>query len=251
MKEYIRKTLIDAAYRLRIPPARTIVSHFISEHERSIQRLLNLYRTDLVLDVGANTGQFAKSILKCGYRGAIESFEPLAREYQSIQSVLHWYPNWHAHNFALGDVDGEAQIHVAGNSLSSSLLAMAERHEAVAPASAYSDTQTVRVARLDSLFQPYASAFSNIVLKIDAQGFERQILDGAAAALPRITGIVLEVSFAELYVGELLFPEMYARLEQAGFRLCYLAPGLQDPRNGQLLQADAAFFRIGRASPPP
>ena len=92
MKEYIRKTLIDAAYRLRIPPARTIVSHFTSEHERSIQRLLNLYRTDLVLDVGANTGQFAKSILKCGYRGAIESFEPLAREYQSIQSVLHWEP---------------------------------------------------------------------------------------------------------------------------------------------------------------
>ncbi len=112
--------------------------------ERRIEIMRDL-GVGLVLDVGANTGQFASRIRASGYRGAIMSFEPLAEAYASLKARADADPNWTAFNFALGDRDDEVSFNVASNSYSSSLLTMGEPHHDAARDVRMIGTETVRI----------------------------------------------------------------------------------------------------------
>jgi len=86
-------------------------------------RALNRFGVDLVFDVGANTGQFATELRSVGYRGRIVSFEPLPDAHQVLSAAAARDSNWTVHSRgALGDVDGEIEMNIAGNSASSSVL---------------------------------------------------------------------------------------------------------------------------------
>ena len=82
---------------------------------------------DLVLDVGANTGQFAAEIREYGYGGRIFSFEPLTQAHNMLLRASADDPLWEIYSrCAVGDHDGEVEINIAGNSESSSILPMLE-----------------------------------------------------------------------------------------------------------------------------
>jgi hypothetical protein len=80
-------------------------------------------------------------------------------------------------------------------------------------------------------------------LKIDTQGFEKQVIDGAANSLKHITGIQLEMSLLELYSGEMLFSEMINYIQDRGFSLYSLENGYVETSTSRLLQVDGIFFR--------
>jgi hypothetical protein len=144
---------------------------------------------------------------------------------------------------ALGAEAGEVQIHVAGNSTSSSILDMLERHERSAPESAYVGSEQVTVHRLDDVRHPFLEQARTPFLKIDTQGYEAQVLQGAAASLPRICGIQIELSLVPLYAGQTLYREMIDHLVSSGFDLWGIKPGFMDMKSGRLLQFDGLFFR--------
>jgi hypothetical protein len=124
---------------------------------------------------------------------------------------------------------------------------MLEAHLASAPESEYVASETVALRRLDTIAAPYLTAAHNaIYLKIDVQGLEARVLEGAADILPRITGIQLELSLMPLYEGELLYREMLERLDRLGYYLFAVVPGFSDMTSGQLLQMDGIFFRKER-----
>ncbi len=81
------------------------------------------------------------------------------------------------------------------------------------------------------------------MLKIDTQGYEWQVLDGAVATLPRITAVLIEMSLVPLYEGQHLWLEIIARLEAMGFKTWSLQPGFVDPSTGRTLQVDGMFCR--------
>lgn len=81
-------------------------------------------------------------------------------------------------------------------------------------------------------------------MKIDTQGFEWQVLDGARTTLPKFQRVLLELSLVPLYEGQHLWQEMIGRLEQEGFTLWALQPGFIDPINGRTMQVDGIFYRI-------
>jgi len=209
----------------------------------TLQRLLQRFDVEVVLDVGANAGQFARQLRARGYRGRIVSFEPLAGPYAKLKFNTALIPNWQAVQLALGDVDETRIIHVAGNSQSSSFLEMLPQHLAAAPKSAYVGTETVTVRRLDRVIDQYCGPGERLFLKIDTQGFEAAVLRGARETLTRCSGVQLEMSIAPLYQGELLLPELIAEMAKQGFVLMDLKPGFFDPRSGELLQLDGLFFR--------
>ena len=116
------------------------------------KRLLDAFGIDVMLDVGANTGQFALSLREpMGYSGTIVSFEPLPDAFESLKRLADKDPAWDARNVAIGDADGELKLHVSRNRVSSSFLAIREASTSVEPDSAYEAECVVRVRSLDSI----------------------------------------------------------------------------------------------------
>jgi FkbM family methyltransferase len=199
---------------------------------------------DLVLDVGANRGQYAQRLRRGGYAGAIDSFEPLPAAYRDLSDVAERDPAWRVHEAALGAEDGRTILRIAGNDgASSSTLPMLHRHRAAAPESSYVGTVEVREVRLGSIWSEVAAGARAPLLKLDVQGAEGAVLDGAAECLPEISAVHAELSLAPLYEGAPTGRELLDRLTGEGFRLVDLAPGFRDRRTGELLQADGLFLR--------
>jgi len=205
---------------------------------------LGKFDVDLVLDVGANKGQFASEIRDCGYMGKIVSFEPLSQAHSELLQSSASDPLWEAYpRCALGDHDGEVEINIAGNSQSSSILPMLEAHRSAAPESEYSGKEISPIKMLDTVAGPYLKDVKAPFLKIDTQGFEWQVLDGARDTLPHIKGILVELSLVHLYEGQHLWREIIGRLEAEGFTLWVLKQGFIDEISGRALQVDGIFYR--------
>ena len=210
-----------------------------------MQRLLDYHKIDLVLDVGANVGQYAKSLRELGYSGRIISFEPLSSAYSQLKAASKKDPLWQiATQTAIGNQEGEIIINIAGNSQSSSALPMLDAHLESAPQSAYSGSETVKLSRLDTIAKDYITTQNeSIFLKIDVQGLEKQVIEGATAILPLVKGIKLELSLVPLYEGQVLFKEMIDIIEKLGYELYGIEPGFTAEKTGKMLQMDGIFFK--------
>jgi FkbM family methyltransferase len=205
-------------------------------------RLLASERIDLVFDVGANVGQYGMRLRGNGYRGRIVSFEPYAQAFAQLERTASRDSLWEAHRLALGEEDGEAELNVAGNSFSSSLLPMADRHLKSAPGSAYVAKERVPTARLESLWGRIADG-ARVWLKVDVQGFEIHVLRGAGEHLGSARAVETELSLIPLYEGAVPWTAMVDWLSGRGFSLAGAEPGFEDPRTGQMLQFDGIFLR--------
>jgi FkbM family methyltransferase len=205
---------------------------------------LKFLNVDLVIDVGANKGQFAQGILSGGFSGSIVSFEPLSEAHLYLSSLAKNVPSWHVHDrCAVGAVRNTVEINISGNSVSSSILPMLNAHQSAAPQSAYVGKELVNVVPLDEVIFDYDNDARSIFLKVDTQGFEWQVLDGAEETLKKAKGVLLELSLVPLYDGQRLWKDMFYRLENLGFSIWALQPGFTDPASGRTLQMDAIFVR--------
>ena len=201
---------------------------------------------DVVLDVGANAGFYAERLRRAGYCGRMVSLEPLSEAFGELQRRCAGDPRWTARRLALGDADGEAEIHVAANSWSSSLLDMGERHLRSAPESAYVTAEPVPVARLDSVWSDLVRDGERVFLKLDVQGFELHVIQGAPDSLGRVEGLQTELSLVSLYEGDAGWRDVLDLLHGHGFELAGLDAGFEDPETGRMLQFDATLVRGGR-----
>lgn len=216
-----------------------------SRSEFQLIQSLKRFEIDLVLDIGANEGQFASEIRSVGYKGQIVSFEPLSDAHQKLTQAAIRNNNWAVHpRCAIGDYDGEVEINVSGNSVSSSVLPMTEAHSSAAQNSAYVGSEKASIVRLDSVAADYISPSNSFFIKIDTQGFEWQVLDGATETLKNAQGVLCEMSLVSLYEGQRLWMDMLKRLESEGFTLWAIQRGFTDPRDGRSLQINAVFFRL-------
>ena len=206
------------------------------------QRLLTEHGVDLVLDVGAARGGYAQELREFGYRGRIVSFEPIAAAYTDLKAASAGDPDWACVHSALGGTAGKQTINIASNSDSSSLLPMSDEHRSAAPQVDYVGTEEISVARLDDVAPEHLAPASRPFLKIDTQGFEREVLAGGAETLPKCVGLQLELSFVPLYSGGMLVDEAISFAYDHGFRMVAFAQGFTDP-SGAMLQADGVFFR--------
>lgn len=203
--------------------------------------LMNNYGVDLVLDVGANIGQYARNLLRNGYRGRMVSFEPLPDAFGTLEASTWSFPNWQVENFALGAEDTTATFNVAGNSMSSSLQGMLDEHVEAAPESAYVASIDVQVRRLDSVFDRYFRDGDRCYMKLDVQGHEHHTLAGSAGCLDQIVAIQMELSMHPLYDGQQLWKESIESMSEMGYELLTLCPGFKDRVTGVMLQADGIF----------
>jgi len=206
---------------------------------------INMVQGDLVFDIGANTGQFASELRKAGFSGEIISFEPLSEAINVLRKMSIKDFKWKVHDqCAIGDFDGEVQINISGNSVSSSILPMLNNHSLAAPQSSYVGNESVKIFKLDSIVNKYIKASSNIFIKIDTQGFEWQVLNGAENTLKMARGVLCELSLVQLYEGQHLWRQIIDRLEEEGFTLWAFQQGFTNASTGRSSQIDAIFLRL-------
>ena len=200
---------------------------------------------DQVIDVGANEGQYARGLRACGYEGRLVSFEPVRTAYDVAAKYAAADPLWNIENIALGSASGSLTINIAANDAqSSSLLPMLARHEVAAPHATYIDTQTVQIRRLDDVLPAAYLGSTRAFLKIDTQGFEREVLAGAPDLLAGpVVGLQIELTLVPLYEGGPLYLDIINLLLNEGFRLAQVIPGFSDPKTGEMLQFDGVFIR--------
>lgn len=195
---------------------------------------------NLVLDVGANEGQYVQLLRNAGYRRSIVSYEPIPEVFSQLVANRKGDSEWRGENCALAEVAGRTQFHVAANSVSSSLLEVTDVSTDAEGATSTTRCIDVEVRTLNMELNSSLKN-RNIHLKLDTQGAELEVLRGASEVLPLIQSVECELSLRELYANQALFYEVSEFFYGAGFHAVWFEPGFQT--NGQLLQMDALFVR--------
>jgi FkbM family methyltransferase len=198
---------------------------------------------DTVLDIGANTGQFAVLMRQSGFSGRIHSVEPLQSAYTQLQAAAGRDSRWTVQRAAVGAEAGALTMNVSGNSVSSSVLPMLDRHADAAPSAKYVAQEEVPATTVDDIVRAQDLDPERTLLKIDVQGYEKAVLDGAAKTLPAFRAVRTEMSLVPLYEGQVLMPEVVAELGALGLDLWFIEPGFAEPDTRRLLQLDGMFFR--------
>jgi FkbM family methyltransferase len=196
-----------------------------------------------VLDIGANVGQFGEALRRAGVRGRIVSVEPLNEAFEQLSARAGRDPNWTVERAAVSASAGTVTINVSDNSVSSSVLPMLEEHVRAAPSSRYVRAEEVAATTVDELVQRHGLTPTSTLLKIDVQGHELSVLEGAAKTLSQFGAVKTELSLVPLYEGQALLPEIIALLDGHGLDLWVIESGLTDPRTRRQLQVDGTFFR--------
>lgn len=155
-----------------------------------------------VIDIGANTGQFAESLYDFGFQGFVISFEPVEQAFNTLIERAKNHPKWIvAERCAIGETDGEIDIHISDDTVFSSILPIKDTYVAHNTKSKIIKKEKTKIYRLDSIIANYVdiNPSHRILLKIDTQGYEKQALAGAKNILEMAIGLKIEIPLYAMY----------------------------------------------------
>lgn len=206
--------------------------------------ILARHGVDLLFDVGANRGQTGQSLRQWNFDGQIVSFEPVPSAYEALRQAASGDPLWTvAPRMALGESEGEISITESEASDMSSAMAPTPELLQALPKTRAVGQVVAPIRRFDRLFPDYLGTAQRPFLKVDAQGYDLAVLQGAEGVLDRISGVKIEMSLFPLYAGEPRYTDIIDFLEQRGFEPHLMeGQGYSRPRARQL-QVDAVFMR--------
>ena len=194
-----------------------------------------------LVDVGANTGQFARHFRELRPDCLVYSFEPLRECFEELEATMRG-PGFTAFNVALGESEGETTIMRSGFSPSSSLLAMETAHKDLYPFSAAITPETVALRRLDSYLDDIAIR-DGLLVKIDVQGAEAQVLKGGRRLLSRADAVIAEVGYLPLYRGQATIQQIAELLDGCGLAFMGIVDQIVRSPDALPVYGDALFVR--------
>jgi FkbM family methyltransferase len=209
--------------------------------------LLNHLAVDLVLDVGANVGQYASIHLRdwTGYTGRIASFEPVESCFAKFAGAALADTAWTAMPYGLSDVAGPRTINVpVGQEDLSSLHGYTTVGEKMTETTT-TTAQEIDLRRLDDEIDALAKPADRLALKVDVQGHEAAVLRGAAETLKRVVLVEIEMPLVAMYDGQETFADLLAILADAGFSPVGMSSNYVDPETGRAMDADVFLVRLG------
>jgi FkbM family methyltransferase len=212
---------------------------------------LNRNGVSLIFDVGANSGQTGVYMRRHGYQGRMVSFEPIAELYTLLCRRTPDDALWTRVHSAIGEVAGPARIGVSENKVANSLLPNTDRLLDMAAACTFTRYEDITVQRLDAVLPLHARPDDVVHVKIDAQGFERFVMAGAAGVLDRIFSVRMEVAVTEIYEGETILPDMITYMTSLGFILVNAWPAWLHPKTREVMHFDLMFRNVATPPVPP
>jgi FkbM family methyltransferase len=223
--------------------------NFHNSEDALLKKTLEQFEIDLVIDVGANAGQYGSLLRDLGYKNKIYSFEPIAEVFSKLQMRAAKDGNWEVFNKGIGSKNESLFINVSENFVSSSLLPITDASTTAKSDTKFTRQEEISIITLDSFFERNEiKNWKHPFLKIDVQGYEKQVLDGSLNTLKNISVLQIELSLVKLYEGSMLYKEVIYLMEEYGFYLYTIIPGFRNPQTGQLLQIDGVFVNKHIAS---
>lgn len=220
---------------------KTAADYFGSEH---IGAMLDFYEVNCVIDVGAHVGQFARRLRATGYTGRIVSFEPVTHNVEKLRKRAKKDPNWWVYQCALGDTDESTPMHVVHGSMSS-LLGPSEYGSNRYKRFREISMEEVPVRRLDAMLDELTEGIENPrpYLKMDTQGYDLHVFEGAGARIKEFVGMQSEVALLQIYADMPRMQEAVAIFEAAGFEITGMFPVTREIETGRILEFDCVLFR--------
>lgn len=198
---------------------------------------------NLVLDVGAHCGGFLSLLRKSGYSGSVVCFEPTQASFNILRTS---YESDRACEFlqvAVGDRSGELRMNIFEDSVfNSSLAPKATTTEHFGQAVNRVAVEDVPVIRLDDYISRNNISPERVFLKIDVQGMEQAVLDGAGNLLHKLAGVLLEGAFDPLYMDGPKIHDLVDKLAASGLKLAGMYP-VNRPADGFIREYDCLFSR--------
>lgn len=208
-----------------------------------IDFLLSKYSIKTVVDIGANEGQFAlKLIKKNKFKGKIISFEPVSSSFKQLLKNSQQSNNWEVVQSAVGDSVGQVPINISQNSVSSSLRKVNAHTIEAEAGTAIVNTEMVAINTLDNLLKAHQWQ-NDLWLKIDVQGFEREVLRGAPEILKQAKVVQIELAVIPSYEQSPYLEEIIATMRASGFLLYSIMNGFRNYKTGQMFEMEGFFIR--------
>jgi FkbM family methyltransferase len=193
----------------------------------------------LVVDVGANIGEFTSTIRRLEPASHVLAFEPAPEPRGRLRERFAGDARVAVDSHALSDRAGVANFNVSAESVFSSLLPM--RTDVAGAYATYGaglvDRLEVETARLDDVVTEPVR-----LLKIDVQGNELPLLAGAERTLAQTEAVLIELMLVSQYEGDATFFELHPRMLDLGFTLRALGP--TDIIDGRGMWMDGCYVPV-------
>jgi FkbM family methyltransferase len=213
-------------------------------YRAQIRTIIEKFEIDLIIDVGANEGQFAQ-VMRSFYTGEILSFEPVSSVFDKLAAAASSDPNWHVHKLALGSQESTQTINISNHTPFSSLLKTNDYcTERFGDSSLGAKEEVVCVRRLDELLNDLVPDIDSkrIFLKLDTQGYDSEVFKGLGNKLKHVIALQSEVSLIPIYEQMINWTASISLYERAGFGVVGMFPVSRD--SGRIIEYDCLLIRV-------
>ena len=213
-------------------------------YKAQIMSILDKLEIDLVLDVGANKGQFARKI-RSFYSGDIYSFEPVSSIFEQLAAAAASDPKWHVYNYALGSEESTQTINISDATVFSSLLKTNDYCATHFGAESLGiKEETISVRRLDEVLDAIVPGIESkrIFVKMDTQGYDSEVFNGLGNKLKHVIALQSEVSLIPIYEGMSHWTESISTYESHGFGVAGMFPVNRDA--WRVIEYDCLMIKV-------
>jgi FkbM family methyltransferase len=229
--------LTNLINKILVKYLRVRISRSRPTFEQARNSIIQSAGISLVIDGGANRGQWAWEVVSKFPNLKVLSVEPITEAFSELKSSASKHKNWSIMNVALSKSAGRAVMHVSNNGEQSSSLLKPDVHLMHYPTVGFTRTQETDLVTLDSIQIPQEA---RVYLKLDLQGNELAALEGGTLLLERVNAIELEVSTVRMYAKQPTFLEIANFLDHHGFRIFTFSDPFRSS-DGQCIYFDVIF----------
>ncbi len=194
-----------------------------------------------IVYIGANVGATPLALDDAFPGLKFYLLEPVPSTFQELADRTRGRANMHCLNVAAGAAERRQTMYVDAFSPASSLLPHTPLALHEFPFLGARKTTDVCVRPLDAILGDLHAPPVDLLL-MDVQGYEDEVLRGAARTLRSCAVVIAELSLQPMYVGSSTFDYAYQALVREGFSLRYLWNPLEG-ESQQILQVDGVFVR--------
>ena len=212
----------------------------------TLKYLFDRYQFDLVVDVGANKGQFYNFIRrKINYKGLILGIEPSKNDFHILENLSQLDSNFKVLNMACGSEVGSARLNISKDTTMSSFYEIEDYSMRRFPNISYIESEEVKVETLAHILsnQSYLNSSSKIYLKVDTQGHDLQVVKGLGNWSKNIIGMQSEMSLIPIYKNIPFYYDVLKYYQSQNFNLLSSIPVTRDKKDSTIIEFNGFFVK--------